>query len=458
MSKKAEQNSDFLKQTILFFLPLSLLIASIFFAFYWYSSKILMTQVEEREKNIISFYNANIGVDIASVLGDLRYLVNQHELVNLLNQNYERTKDLENDYLSFSKEKGIYDQIRILDRNGQEQVRINYNNGNPSVVPESQLQNKANRYYFKDTFKLDKDDIFISPLDLNVENGEIELPLKPMIRLGMPLFDKNGEKQGIILLNFLAKQMLETFQQMSHRSLGASMLINKDGYWLKGETEKDEWGFMYKDRTQQNFAKKYPAEWDSVMQQGHGQLSSENGLFSFETIWPFKHLTGKNINQDDYFWIIASQVTPETIYQQSKAERQTLFLSFIILACLLMALSVVKSKSTIAQKIAQRSIKRKNISLENKQQELEFALTEVTDSNTTLNETVKQLETALTEIKSLKGILPICSYCKEIRNDDGYWIKLEKYIQTNSDAEFSHSICDKCLEEKFPEIDDDEDE
>ncbi len=429
MSQQTEKKSDFLKQALLFFLPISLLIASIFFAFYWYTSKVLITLIEEREQSIVSFYNENLGVDVASVLGDLRYLVNQHELSNLLNRNYDRLEDLEKDYLSFSKEKGIYDQIRILDRNGQERVRVNYNNGNPSVVPESHLQNKANRYYFKDTLKLSKDEIFISPLDLNVENGEIELPLKPMIRLGMPLFDEKGEKHGVILLNFLAKKMLEAFQQMSHRSLGVSMLMNKDGYWLKGEKEQDEWGFMYKDRTAQTFAKRYPAEWSSIVEQGKGQFNTPHGLFSFDTILPLKHLPGEHEHQDDYFWIIASQVTPETIYLQSKAERQTLFLSFAILACLLLALSVVKSKSAIAQKIAQKSIKQKNETLQSKQQELELALTEVTESNTTLNETVRQLETALAEIKSLKGILPICSYCKEIRNDDGYWIKLEKTWQ-----------------------------
>jgi len=47
--------------------------------------------------------------------------------------------------------------------------------------------------------------------------------------------------------------------------------------------------------------------------------------------------------------------------------------------------------------------------------------------------------------------MPICSYCKEIRNDKGYWVRLENYIMENSDAEFSHSVCDTCLEKHFPE-------
>lgn len=55
---------------------------------------------------------------------------------------------------------------------------------------------------------------------------------------------------------------------------------------------------------------------------------------------------------------------------------------------------------------------------------------------------------ALDEIKQLKGIIPICMYCKEIRDDKGAWNRLEEYLETHSDAQFSHGICDKCMEEK----------
>ncbi len=66
---------------------------------------------------------------------------------------------------------------------------------------------------------------------------------------------------------------------------------------------------------------------------------------------------------------------------------------------------------------------------------------------------VLELKEAYNEIKTLSGILPICSYCKEIRDDKGYWNQLEKYIGEHSTAQFSHSICPKCMKEKFPNID-----
>jgi len=66
---------------------------------------------------------------------------------------------------------------------------------------------------------------------------------------------------------------------------------------------------------------------------------------------------------------------------------------------------------------------------------------------------IKKLQNALADVKILTGLIPICSYCKNIRNDKGYWTKLEAYIQEHSDARFSHSICRECAEKHYPDLD-----
>ena len=62
---------------------------------------------------------------------------------------------------------------------------------------------------------------------------------------------------------------------------------------------------------------------------------------------------------------------------------------------------------------------------------------------------VEKLQTALKNIKTLQGLIPICSSCKKIRDDQGYWNILESYIQKNSDAQFSHSICPECSDKVY---------
>lgn len=62
-----------------------------------------------------------------------------------------------------------------------------------------------------------------------------------------------------------------------------------------------------------------------------------------------------------------------------------------------------------------------------------------------------ELSVALSEIKTLQGILPICSYCKKVRNDKGYYEKIEEYLLEHSEMDFSHTVCPECMEKYCPE-------
>ncbi|MCK5796274.1 MAG: GAF domain-containing protein [Deltaproteobacteria bacterium] len=68
-----------------------------------------------------------------------------------------------------------------------------------------------------------------------------------------------------------------------------------------------------------------------------------------------------------------------------------------------------------------------------------------------LNENIANLETALAEIHTLRGILPICSHCKKIRDEKGYWHQVESYISKHSDTKFTHGLCEACLEKYYPD-------
>ena len=65
---------------------------------------------------------------------------------------------------------------------------------------------------------------------------------------------------------------------------------------------------------------------------------------------------------------------------------------------------------------------------------------------------ILELSRALDHIKTLQGIIPICSFCKKIRDDQGYWDQVENYISQHSDARFSHSFCPECMDKHYPDI------
>jgi len=72
--------------------------------------------------------------------------------------------------------------------------------------------------------------------------------------------------------------------------------------------------------------------------------------------------------------------------------------------------------------------------------------TRVVDLRAKLAERVRELEAAMGRVKQLHGLLPICAYCKKIRDDRNHWQRVEEYVSAHTDAEFSHGICPECYE------------
>lgn len=69
-----------------------------------------------------------------------------------------------------------------------------------------------------------------------------------------------------------------------------------------------------------------------------------------------------------------------------------------------------------------------------------------------LRRVLAQLAEALEKIRLMEGLIPICSYCKGIRNDQGYWSTVENFITHFSDVEFTHGVCDRCMQQHFPDV------
>jgi sigma-B regulation protein RsbU (phosphoserine phosphatase) len=70
-----------------------------------------------------------------------------------------------------------------------------------------------------------------------------------------------------------------------------------------------------------------------------------------------------------------------------------------------------------------------------------------------LADKIEELRQALDQIKTLRGIVPICMHCKQIRDDQGYWNQLEVYVRDHTEAEFSHGICPGCMTKLYPKFD-----
>ena len=184
-----------------------------------------------------------------------------------------------------------FDQIRLLNNDGQELVRVDLKNGHGEIVPQDELQNKSDRYYFTEAKDLAPDEVFVSRLDLNIEHGEIELPHKPMLRFSVPIFDNQGKRAGVLVLNYLAKNMLGNFRkQMLKRANQQGMLLDGQGYWLSNHERSNEWGADL-GKPDHTFANMYPEVWPTVANLGSGIIETKTGIFRFQTLQPFGFAT-----------------------------------------------------------------------------------------------------------------------------------------------------------------------
>ncbi|MBW9268758.1 MAG: hypothetical protein K1566_03860 [Candidatus Thiodiazotropha sp. (ex. Lucinisca nassula)] len=375
-------------------LPLTLISAGFFYILYLveFNKSLEINKIDQQSR--INIQKERLEQSFQGVIGDLRIMSTHHELLKLVDGDVVTVQDLVADYLSISSTRKVYDQIRYLDDSGQEIIRINYNSGAPATVPNVKLQNKRNRYYFSDAFKLHKGEIFISPLDLNVERGEIERPLKPMIRFGTPIVDSQGRKTGIVLLNYLGNDMLKSFDQFTGHSQQAMMLLNNEGYWLKSPEPEDEWGFMFKEREQLRFQNRYPAEWLRIHNEEAGQFLTEAGLFTFRTIRPIEeeisNYGNKRPNTDtdfsDYHWKLVFMISSISLQATSNSNRNTFLILFLITIFVLIIVSAVAANAQNKKSQAEKALR-------GQFKKTSDALLQIEQSN-------QQLETAYKDLKS----------------------------------------------------------
>ncbi|MEW6233568.1 MAG: GAF domain-containing protein, partial [Chloroflexota bacterium] len=136
-----------------------------------------------------------------------------------------------------------YLQIRFLDENGNELVRVDWDGQRARPIPPAELQNKADRPYFQETMKLAPGQVYVSPLDLNQEWGRIVIPYQPTIRLATPIFDRQGERRGLVIVNVLGQDLLHRPGAPPREEGTFFFLADQRGYYVHHSAAPEkEWG------------------------------------------------------------------------------------------------------------------------------------------------------------------------------------------------------------------------
>jgi len=215
---------------------------------------------------------------------DLLILANEFDIKEFLNNASHAKDELQINYSNIIEFKDYYVQIRVLNTQGKEMIRVQRRGNKVEVSSQQQLQDKSDRYYFKEGIRLKVGEVLISPLDLNVERGVVEQPFNPTIRLATPIVDLVGKKSGVIVINLRGTHLLNKLQSAADISKGKVMLLNSDGYWLFGGDNHTNWAFMFEDKLTLRFQRDYPDVWMQIKHMQHGRIETRLASVILQTI------------------------------------------------------------------------------------------------------------------------------------------------------------------------------
>jgi two-component system C4-dicarboxylate transport sensor histidine kinase DctB len=200
--------------------------------------------------------------DFLDYSSDYLFSIKRMKLFNQYLNNEVPKEVLEDVLLSFAKPIGSIMQLRYLDANGMEKIRIDRSQENSGafIVEDKKLQNKSNRYYFFDSKNKSTQKVWFSALDLNIENKKVEVPFKPTLRVMLPI-EHNKKFAGVLVVNYFMKSFLDDFVK---DYLYDIVLYDKYGHTLKHYDDKKSWD-VFKQGSPRGIKQEYPNNYKEIL-------------------------------------------------------------------------------------------------------------------------------------------------------------------------------------------------
>ena len=248
-------------------------------------------------------------------------------------------KEVESEGIAFARTRPYYYQVRYIDEKGNEIVRVDSNGSYPKGILAEKLQYKGDRYYFTEAMKYPAGESYVSPMDLNVEFGEVQVPHTPVLRFALPVFDSDNRKRGIYIINLYASFLFKQVQELNISQDGKTFLVNKHGLYLSQHTKKGEEDVTLAFGSTESLGKDYSSDVVSGILSGRpGAIKTGDSIVAFNPVHTGDHISGE-------YWVLALAYPDETIF----APIRTLQIIFVIIG-----FSAVLSASVMGLWMARR--------------------------------------------------------------------------------------------------------
>jgi CRP-like cAMP-binding protein len=185
-----------------------------------------------------------------------------------------------------------------------------------------------------------------------------------------------------------------------------------------------------------------------------GELSLIDHLPTSATVVAKKPSTLLSIDQEDFYQIITGNGYISLAIMKSLSVMVRRLTDDLIEGLRVKNRELEEINRQLEQEIKERKSLQEELIIykDHLEDKVKLRTRELTETNEMLRREITNRKRVDAKVKLLRGLLPICTHCKKIRDDEGYWNQIENYIRDHSEAEFSHSICPGCVKEYYPDL------
>jgi len=277
---------------------------------------------QQKLQNLSASASVNLNTLDSLIHNNLDFMENQvqqfvadTELHRYLITGNELSKDfLINGWQTISERLKWFAKIELVTHSGVGNISIDYD---PLI--EQAILSDAKGYLDSRIDSMmdssqDNEKLYISALELNKEYNEPTYPLMPIINIASKVFITGNRHDGIIKVSILAEKLLDPIIQSKKNTATNVLLVDKAGFYIHGEYKENEWGNEIQSRSEFNFAKSFPVQWQKILTQKEGIITIDSHSFIFRPLF----LEDGNYNVD-YMLIdqISDDYIQEVLYQQT---------------------------------------------------------------------------------------------------------------------------------------------
>ncbi|WP_206485966.1 PAS domain S-box protein [Thalassotalea sp. G2M2-11] len=308
------------------------LLVPAFFLLAWFSFEYVeisamnkaVKEVQRRHKTVSSLEKSNLQflkniiIQLSTDSELQRYVMDRNELSKgFVLDNWVRVSE---------QTKWIY-QIRFIANSGLELLRVEYDKEKDFSSHSDTVQNNKNDVYFIEAQNLKFNQVYISPIDLNREYGELSYPLTPVIRFSTPVFHPSEQIAGVFVVNFLADKLIDSANNILANLSGNGVILDSNGDYIQGFDNSTNWSHKLSTSTVDNFKQTNPKVWKKIVEDKTGVVGNNDEKFVFHTL----EINGNTTVNPYYFVQRVKQADLSPEYAAQKTKLYLLFSSLLLL-------------------------------------------------------------------------------------------------------------------------------